>query len=95
MGKKKKKERERDNVFGQYLKTAAWDASPRYSCRCSCTCSCGFTGKLFIEHSSRERRVLDVNFISKTYKSLLMLFEYLQPDFAFITKQVKPLPRMI
>lgn len=32
---------------------------------------------------------------SASYESLLMLFEHLQLDFAFIIEQVKPLPRMI
>lgn len=32
---------------------------------------------------------------SASYKSVLILFEHLQPDFAFIIEQVKPLPRII
>lgn len=54
-----------------------------------------FTEQMLMEQSLWERRMLDVNSISKSDKSLLMIFEHLQPNFAFITEQVKPLPRMI
>lgn len=54
-----------------------------------------FTEQMFKGYSLRERRMLDVNSISKSFKSLLMLFEHLQPNFAFIIEQVTPQPRMI
>lgn len=53
-----------------------------------------FTEQIFIEHGLWERRVPDVNSSSESYESWLMRFEHLQPDFAFIIEQVKPLPRM-
>lgn len=56
-----------------------------YSCRYSWICSCGIHQQVFIEHSLWERRVPGVNSISKSYDSLLMLSEHLQPDFAFIS----------
>lgn len=41
----------------------------------------------WVYEKEEKERVRDVNFIGKNCKSLPILFEHLQPDFAFITKQ--------